>query len=431
MIKIFKYKDTPESEIFAEDSAATDISAKVADIIAWVREGGDAALFELTERFDRVRLERLEVSGAEIEEACASVDPNFWGILERAAENIRNYHKNQIRKGFRIEKDGVVLGQKVTPIEKVGVYVPGGTAPLASSVLMNIIPAKLAGCPSIIMCTPPGRDGKVNPAILAAAKIAGADRIFKVGGAQAIAAMAYGTETIPAVYMIAGPGRDFIAEAKRQVFGKVAIDMIAGPSEILIIADKTANPAHVAADLLSQAEHDRSAISILVTDSLALASEVAAELERQLELLPREETARASVEKNGKIIITESIEEAIELANLIAPEHLEVCVDEPMKYLEAIKNAGSIFLGKYCPEALGDYYAGPNHTLPTGGTAKFSSPLSVDNYVKKSSYIYYTEDALKASAGDVAAFAGREELAGHARSITVRCENKPDFIKLN
>ncbi|MGI6166764.1 MAG: histidinol dehydrogenase [Eubacteriales bacterium] len=427
ILKYLKYKDTPENEIFYSECAAADISGKVADIIARVREGGDAALFELTEKFDRVKLDSLEVSGAEIEEAVASLDPDFSGVLKRAAENIRAYHKNQIRKGFRIEKDGIVLGQKVTPIERVGVYVPGGTAPLASSVLMNIIPAKLAGCPSIIMCTPPGRDGKVNPAILAAAKIAGADRIFKVGGAQAIAAMAYGTETIPAVYMIAGPGRDFIAEAKRQVFGKVAVDMIAGPSEILIIADRTANPAHVAADLLSQAEHDRLATSILVTDSEELAVRVAEELERQLRKLPREETARASIENNGKIIITENIEEAIEIANRIAPEHLEVCVDEPMRYLDAIKNAGSIFLGKYCPEALGDYYAGPNHTLPTGGTAKFSSPLSVDNYVKKSSYIYYTEDALRAAAVDVAAFAGREELAGHARSITIRCEDDPEL----
>ncbi|HOA85173.1 MAG TPA: histidinol dehydrogenase, partial [Bacillota bacterium] len=355
MIKVLKYKDTPENEIFSNEYAAADISGRVAEIIARVRKDGDAALFELTEKFDGVRLDSLEVSGAETEEAAASLDPDFLGVLERAAGNIRAYHKNQIRKGFRIEKDGIVLGQKVTPIERVGVYVPGGTAPLASSVLMNIIPAKLAGCPSIIMCTPPGRDGKVNPAILAAAKIAGADRIFKVGGAQAIAAMAYGTETIPAVYMIAGPGRDFIAEAKRQVFGKVAVDMIAGPSEILIIADKTANPAHVAADLLSQAEHDRLAASILVTDSEELAGRVAEEIERQLEVLPRQETARASIEKNGKIIITENIEEAIEIANRIAPEHLEVCVDEPMRYLDSIQNAGSIFLGKYCPEALGDY----------------------------------------------------------------------------
>jgi histidinol dehydrogenase len=422
MIKIYKYKSTPDVEIFARGDQKSSIAKDVADIILAVREKGDAALFEFCEKFDRVKLESLEVSRDEIKSAAGSVGADFMGVLERSAANIRSFHSKQVRKGFSIEKNGVILGQKITPIEKVGVYVPGGTAPLASTVLMDVIPAKIAGCPSVIMCTPAGRDGKINPAVLAAAYVAGVNRVFAVGGAQAIAAMAYGTETVPEVYKIVGPGNAYVAEAKKQVYGKVSIDMIAGPSEILIVADGSCNPAYVAADMLSQAEHDKMASAVLVTDSETLADAVSAELEKQIPQLPRCETARTSIDSNGKIIITDSISEAIEISNRIAPEHIEICVDNPIKYLPEIKNAGSIFLGKNCPEPLGDYYAGPNHTLPTGGTAKFSSPLSVDDFIKKSSYTYYTNDALAAAADDIIKFAEREELRAHARSVAIRCE---------
>jgi histidinol dehydrogenase len=346
-------------------------------------------------------------------------------ILKEAAENIRTFHQQQLRQGFRIEKEnGVVMGQKITPIEKAGLYVPGGTAAYPSTVLMDSIPAKIAGCKQLCIATPPSADGKINPVILAAAKIAGVDRIFKMGGAQAIAALAYGTQTVPKVDKIVGPGNAFVAEAKRQVFGRVSIDMIAGPSEILVIADGKSNPAYVAADLLSQAEHDKMASAVLVTDSEELAQAVAQEIEKQLKQLPREEIARTSIENNGKIIIVDSIEQAIEISNEIAPEHLEVCVDEPFKYLDAIENAGSIFLGKMCPEALGDYFSGTNHTLPTSGTAKFSSPLSVDDFVKKSAYSYYTPEALREVADKVAFFAEKEGLTAHARSATERLEDK-------
>ena len=330
-----------------------------------------------------------------------------------------------MRSSFIIsEKNGVVMGQKILPIERVGLYVPGGTAAYPSTVLMDGIPAKLAGCSKLVVVTPPGQDGRVNPAILAAAKIAGIDRIFKIGGAQAIAALAYGTESVPAVDKIVGPGNAFVAEAKRQVFGKVAIDMIAGPSEILIVADGTCEPAVVAADMLSQAEHDKLASAVLVTDDGALAAAVSEELEKQIKTLPRYEIARESIDRNGKIIITETIAEAIEIANGIAPEHLELCVDNPFDYLDAIRNAGSIFMGKNCPEALGDYLAGPNHTLPTSGTARFSSPLSVDDFVKKSQYTYFTREALAAVAEDVAYFAEKEGLSAHARSAVSRFPKK-------
>jgi histidinol dehydrogenase len=320
--------------------------------------------------------------------------------------------------------DGIILGQKIMPVEKAGIYVPGGTAAYPSTVLMDSIPAKLAGVPQIVMVTPPGKDGKVSSAILAAAKIAGVDRIFKVGGAQAIAALAYGTESIPKVDKIVGPGNAFVAEAKKQVFGAVSIDMIAGPSEILVVADGKSNAKHVAADLLSQAEHDKMASAVLVTDSPALAKAVQAEIERQLTALKREEIARASIENNGKIIVAPSIAAAIEIANEIAPEHLELCVDEPFAYLDAIRHAGSIFMGRNCPEALGDYFAGPNHTLPTSGTARFSSPLSVDDFVKKTQYTYYTEEALADVAQDIAYFASLEGLTGHAKSAVVRTEEE-------
>ncbi len=420
MIRIMDYSDTSNDEIFSRGMTATGFEETVAEIIADVKENGDKALFKYCEKFDNTVTDCLEVSEDEVGEAFDSVDKDLIEVMKKARENIYDYHKHQVKNSFVIaEKDGVVLGQKVTPLERAGIYVPGGTAAYPSTVLMNIVPAKIAGVKEIIM-TSPAKDGKINPVILAAAKIAGADRIFKAGGAQAIAAMAYGTESYPRVDKIVGPGNAFVAEAKKQVFGLVDIDMIAGPSEILVIADGTCDPKTVAADMLSQAEHDRMASAVLVTNSRKLAEETSAEIERQLKLLPREEIARPSIENNGKIIIAESILQAIEIANEIAPEHLEVCVDNPFDYLDRIKNAGSIFLGKNCPEALGDYFAGPNHTLPTSGTARFSSPLSVDDFVKKSAFTYYTGDALSKVCDDIARFAEQEGLSGHARSALVR-----------
>jgi len=422
MIKILKMGEVPKEEIFARDNPTANVSDAVAAIVAEVRAGGDKALLACTERFDGVKLDSLSVSREEIDEAYKTVGPAFLAVLQEAAENIRAFHKKQVREGFRIgeEKDGKVTGQKITPIERVGLYVPGGTAAYPSTVLMDAIPAKIAGCKTIVMVTPPAKDGKVNPAILAAADVAGVDTVFKVGGAQAIAALAYGTESIPKVDKIVGPGNAFVAEAKKQVFGVVSIDMIAGPSEILVVADATCNPVFVAADLLSQAEHDKNASAVLVTDSAALAAAVQDELERQIQLLPRAGIARASIDKNGKIIVTDDLKQAIEVSNEIAPEHLELSVENPFDYLDLVKNAGSVFLGKYCPEALGDYFAGPNHTLPTGGTARFSSPLSVDDFVKKTQFVYYTEDALSEVSDKIALFAGKEGLDAHARSVTVR-----------
>ncbi len=421
MIKIMKYGEVSADEIFARGKTSFDVADIVTDIIENVKQNGDKALFEYCEKFDKATLSSLEVTAEEIEEAFNAVEPRFTQILKKAAENIREFHKRQVRNSFIInEQDGIVTGQKVTPIEKVGLYVPGGTAAYPSTVLMDSIPAKIAGCEEICITTPPSADGKVNPVILAAAKIAGVDRIFKIGGAQAIAALSYGTETVPKVDKIVGPGNAFVAEAKRQVFGLVSIDMIAGPSEILVIADSKSDPRFVAADLLSQAEHDKMASAVLVTDSLELANKVSEEIERQLKELPREEIARTSIEANGKIIVADDITDVIAVSNEIAPEHLELCVDNPFDYLDKIKNAGSIFMGRYCPEALGDYYAGPNHTLPTSGTARFSSPLSVDDFVKKSQYTYYTKEALSRVAEDVAFFAEKEGLSAHARSATVR-----------
>ena len=423
MIPILKVGQVPNSEIFARVTPEADVAAIVADIIADVKENGDTAVKAYCAKFDKAELTSLEVTPEEIQEAISQVEPEFLDILREAAENIRSFHSRQIRNSFVIaDKPGIVLGQKITPIEKVGVYVPGGTAAYPSTVLMDTIPAKIAGCPQLVMVTPPGRDGKVNPAILAAADLAGVNRIFKVGGAQAIAALAYGTESIPRVDKIVGPGNAFVAEAKKQVFGRVSIDMIAGPSEILVIADGKSNPVHVAADLLSQAEHDKLASAVLVTDSEELALAVQAELERQLPLLPRQEIARASIENNGKIIVAETLMAGIEIANEIAPEHLELQVDDPFSYLDAIQNAGSIFLGRSCPEALGDYFAGPNHTLPTSGTARFSNPLSVDDFVKKSQFSYYTPEALAKAADKIAAFAEKEGLRAHGRSVTIRKE---------
>lgn len=426
MIQIMKYGQVPNAEIFARVTPKTDVAAVVSEIIGAVRSGGDRAVLAYCEKFDGAKLDTLLVSQEEIDEAFASVEPEFLEIMKKAAENIRAFHEKQVRSSFVIaDRPGIILGQKVTPIEKVGVYVPGGTAAYPSTVLMDTIPAKIAGCSRIVMTTPPGKDGKINPVILAAAKIAGVDEIFKVGGAQAVAALAYGTESIPKVDKIVGPGNAFVAEAKKQVFGRVSIDMIAGPSEILVIADGKSNPAHVAADMLSQAEHDRLASAVLVTDSEALANAVSQELEKQLPALPRAEIARASIDGGGKIIVAPSLATGIEIANEIAPEHLELMVDDPFAYLDAVKNAGSIFLGRSCPEALGDYFAGPNHTLPTSGTARFSSPLSVDDFVKKSQFTYYTPDALSKVTEEIACFADREGLQGHARSVLIRKEGKP------
>ena len=425
MIKIMKYGEVPNSEIFARSVPKTDVAGTVAEIIKNVRENGDEALFEYCEKFDKAQLSSLAVTKEEIDEALSLVEPEFLETLEKAAKNIRKFHSRQVRNSFIInDEDGIVIGQKIIPVDRAGLYVPGGTAAYPSTVLMDAIPAKIAGCREVVMVTPPTKDGKVNPVILAAAYVAGIDRIFKVGGAQAIAALAYGTQSIPKVDKIVGPGNAFVAEAKKQVFGVVSIDMIAGPSEILIVADGKSNPAYIAADLLSQAEHDKMASAVLVIDSAELARNVSTELEKQIPLLERREIARESIDVNGKIIVADTLDAAIEIANEIAPEHLELCVDNPFDKLDSIRHAGSIFMGRNCPEALGDYFAGPNHTLPTSGTAKFSSPLSVDDFIKKTQYTYYTKDALKKVAFDVAAFAKKEGLTAHAKSAVIRVEDE-------
>ena len=425
MIKILKYGQVQKDNIFARTQPTVNVESIVADIIAEVRAKGDEALYAYCEKFDGVKLNALQVSQAEIDEAFSLVEPRFIEVLTKAAENIRAFHACQKREGFTLDKEkGVMVGQKILPVDRAGLYVPGGTASYPSTVLMDAIPAKLAGVRDVVMVTPPKKDGKISPVILAAAKIAGVDKIFKLGGAQAIAALAYGTESVPKVDKIVGPGNAFVAEAKKQVFGAVSIDMIAGPSEILVVADASAEPAYVAADLLSQAEHDKMASAVLVTDSAALAEAVQAELEKQIPLLERAEIARVSIDTNGKIIVADDLNAVIEIANEIAPEHLELCVEDPFKYLDSIRHAGSVFMGKYCPEALGDYFAGPNHTLPTSGTAKFSSPLSVDDFVKKTQFIYYSEEALAEVAEDVAYFAKQEGLTAHAKSATIRLEMK-------
>mgnify|MGYP000044906531 CR=1 FL=1 len=403
----------------------TEYTSQVQEIVDGVKERGDEALFAYTEKFDgaKVSADNIRVTEEEIEAAMAQVPEELLAVMKTSMENIRRYHEKQKRNSwFDARPDGTILGQKMTPLDSVGVYVPGGKAAYPSSVLMNIIPAKVAGVSEIVMTTPAGKDGKIDPVILAAAATAGVTRIFKTGGAQAVAALAYGTQSIPAVDKIVGPGNIYVATAKRKVFGKVGIDMIAGPSEILVLADGGCDPAWVAADLLSQAEHDRLASPVLVTDSAELAKAVQAELEVQIPQLPRAAIARASVDDNGKIIVCSDLRKAIEACNIIAPEHLEVCVDDPFSVLNEIKNAGSIFLGRNVPEALGDYFAGPNHTLPTSGTARFSSPLGVDDFVKKSSFIYYTREALEKAAPRIADFAEREGLHAHARSVTIRYE---------
>ena len=421
-MKILSYDILEPGALLMRSMQRFDVGEPVRNIIEDVAARGDEALFDYCERFDKVRLSALEVSAEEIEEATEAVSAELTEAMVLAAANIRAFHSQQLRQGFTLTRPGATMGQKITPIEKVGLYIPGGTAAYPSTVLMLAIPAKLAGCSQIVITTPPGKDGKVAAPILAAAKLAGVDRIFKVGGAQAVAALAYGTETVPKVDKIVGPGNAYVAEAKRQVFGRVNIDMIAGPSEILVIADGTCNPAFVAADLLSQAEHDKMASAVLVTDSMELAEKVSDEVERQLCLLPRQEIARASIENNGMILVTKDLFQAVEASNELAPEHLEICVDNPMPYLEKVRNAGSVFLGKYCPEALGDYLAGPNHTLPTSGTARFSSPLSVDDFIKKTQFTRFTPAALEAVAQDIAVFARAEGLDAHARSAEIRFE---------
>ena len=427
MIKIIKDIPQKREEIFSVTMKTPDVSEIVKEIIEKVKAEGDKALKELTEKFDKAKLDSLRVTEAEIEEGVGQVSDEFLSILQKAATNIREFHQMQRREGFAVKREnGVIVGQKVIPIERAGIYVPGGTAAYPSTVLMDSIPAVVAGCQRVVMVTPPNAEGKINPVILAAAKVAGVTEIYKVGGAQAIAALAYGTETIPKVDKIVGPGNAFVAEAKKQVFGRVSIDMIAGPSEILVVADASNRAKDVAADLLSQAEHDKMASAVLVTDSEAFAEAVAFELERQIPLLERADIARASIDNNGKIIVTSSIDEAVEIANGIAPEHLELCLDNPFEYLEKIKHAGSVFLGKYCPEAIGDYYAGANHTLPTSGTARFSSPLSVDDFIKKTQYIYYEKSSLAEVAKDVEYFAKQEGLTAHAKSAVIRFEGEQD-----
>ena len=423
MIRILKYGEVESADIFARTAPTVDVGGTVAEIIRNVRQNGDKALLEYSRKFDKAELTSLLVTQEEIDEAMTLVEERFLGILQKAAANIRKFHERQVRNSFIInDEDGIVIGQKVIPVDRAGLYVPGGTAAYPSTVLMDSIPAKIAGCREVVMVTPPNAQGKVSPVILAAAKIAGVDRIFKVGGAQAIAALAYGTESVPKVDKIVGPGNAFVAEAKKQVFGQVSIDMIAGPSEILIVADGKTNPRYAAADLLSQAEHDKMASAVLVTDSEQLAQAVRAELELQIPQLERAEIARESIDRNGKIIVADDLDKVIEIANELAPEHLELCVEQPFDYLDKIRHAGSIFMGRHCPEALGDYFAGPNHTLPTGGTAKFSSPLSVDDFVKKMQYTYYTREALDRVAQDVAYFARAEGLTAHAKSAVIRTE---------
>lgn len=421
MLKIFKASQiTAEEIVSARDLSYADVESGVKELIADVRANGDAAVRKYTLKFDKADVADFKVSDGEISVALENTGAEFVRILERAAKNIERFHAAQLRKDFKLDYDGITVGQRFLPVESAGIYVPGGTARYPSSVLMNAVPARLAGVKNIIMCTPPSSDGSIPDNILAAAKVAGVNAVYKIGGAQAIAAMAYGTESIPKVDKIAGPGNVYVATAKKLVQGAAGIDMIAGPSEILVIADKYANPEWVAADLLSQAEHDKLASAILLTDDLALAEKCAEAVERRVKKLPRREIAEASLEANGKIIVTENLVDAARLADEIAPEHLELAVRDSEELLKKIRNAGSVFLGYYTPEATGDYMAGANHTLPTGGTARFSSPLGVDDFIKKSQFIRFTPESLDSYAGDIAAFARAEGLTAHAESVEVR-----------
>lgn len=418
-------KDTIETIVARKQSETKDVSTVVAQIIARVQQQGDQALFQLIEEIDQVTLSSLTVSLEEVETAVQAVSPELLEVMEQAKENILAFHQKQVQQGFVLTKEnGVVMGQRVLPLAKVGVYVPGGTAAYPSTVLMDVLPAKIAGVKKIVMITPTDSQGKVPAAILAAASVAGVDEIYKVGGAHGVAALAYGTETIPKVDKIVGPGNIYVATAKKMVYGEVDIDMIAGPSDVLIIADASANPRWLAADLLAQAEHDILAQAILVTTEAALIEQVQVELDLQLKQLPRKDIAAAALESSGKLILVNDLSEALTIANQIAPEHLELAVADPFALLGQVENAGSVFLGHHTPEVLGDYFAGPNHTLPTEGTARFYSPLSVDDFIKKRSYLYYPEAAMKAAGPAVALFAETEDLIGHARSINVRREGE-------
>ncbi len=421
MVTIYPYDQISFEEIFERAGDVRDVAGAVAAIIAAVRTEGDAALRRYTKEFDKAEPEALEVPREALSKALEDLDASLRSVMEASAENIRAFHKRQLRQGFvTTDREGVVLGQRVIPLRRVGVYIPGGTAPLSSTVLMDVIPAKVAGCKEIIMASPPTCDGEVHPTILAAAAIAGVNRVFRCGGAQAIAALAYGTQSVPRVDKIVGPGNLFVQEAKRQVFGQVGIDSIAGPSEILVVADGRSDPVQVAADLLSQAEHGETSSAVLVTDDMPLAQAVQRELERQVERLPRREVARASLERNGRILVTENLEQAIEAANRLAPEHLELCVDRPFDYLPLVENAASVFLGRSCPEAVGDYFAGVNHTLPTVGAPRYASPLSADDFVKTSQFAYYAPGALARDRESIATFARAEGLEAHARSVESR-----------
>lgn len=421
MIPIIEDKSQQISELTKTNTAGTsDYAAVVQEILDNVKEHGDAALIDYTAKFDGAEIATIRVSEEEITAGMAKVDPAFLQVLQRAKANISEFHEKQVTQGFMLTRNGAVMGQRVLPLAKVGVYVPGGTAAYPSTVLMNVIPAKIAGVQKIVLVTPPLQDGSVNPAILAAAQVAGVDEIYRIGGAQAVAALAYGTESVPQVDKIVGPGNIYVAAAKRLVYGTVDIDMIAGPSDVLIVADETANPVHVAADLLAQAEHDVNAQAILVTTQRSLAEATQKEVAQQTAQLPRKAIIEQSIAKNGKIILVENLERALAVANEIAPEHLELAVADPFAWLDQVENAGSVFLGHNTPEVLGDYLAGPNHTLPTERTARFYSPLSVDDFVKHSQYLYYGEAAMKAVAEDVILFAETEGLGGHANSIRLR-----------
>ncbi|EOH81097.1 histidinol dehydrogenase [Enterococcus malodoratus] len=421
-MRVYSTQKDQLADILARKYSETaDVSAVVTKIIERVRTDGDQALYQLIEEIDHVTLDSLAVSQAEMDAALKTVSPELLAVMEQAKENILSFHQKQVRQGFvSTEESGVVMGQRILPLARVGVYVPGGTAAYPSTVLMDVLPAKIAGVPKIVMMTPTDDAGNVPAAILAAASIAGVDEIYKVGGAHGVAALAYGTETIPKVDKIVGPGNIYVATAKKMVYGEVDIDMIAGPSDVLIVADQSANPRWIAADLLAQAEHDKLAQAILVTTEEALIEKVQAEVDQQLAELPRQEIAAAAIDTNGKIILVKDLAEAIAIANQVAPEHLELSVAEPFALLGKVENAGSVFLGHHTPEVLGDYFAGPNHTLPTEGTARFYSPLSVDDFIKKSSYLYYTEEAMKAVGPAVELFAETEDLMGHARSMKVR-----------
>ncbi|QAT49743.1 histidinol dehydrogenase [Caproiciproducens sp. NJN-50] len=426
MLKILDGNGDAGRELIAQlkrrgGKSSPEIEQTVAEIVAEVRERGDAAVREYTMKFDGSIPEPLKLGREEMKAAAQGCKPAFLAALDRASANIRDFHERQKQQSwFTTGPDGVMMGQRVRGLRRVGIYVPGGTAAYPSSVLMNAIPAKIAGVGEIVMATPPGKNGKPNPNILAAAYTAGVDRIFQIGGAQAVAALAFGTETVPTVDKIVGPGNIYVATAKKQLYGTVGIDMVAGPSEILILADETANPVFLAADLMSQAEHDVLASAVLLTTSRSVAEKTVAEISRQIQALSRRELIEKSLENYGAVVVCKNMEDAVAFANELAPEHLELCVERPMEYLGRIDNAGSVFLGEYSPEPLGDYFAGPNHVLPTSGTARFCSPLSVDSFVKKSSFLYYTPKALNSAKSDIITLARTEGLTAHANSIEVR-----------